>query len=251
MAFEGGTIPVLGLSGQQLVQQLTGSALQSVPLGQGPFGSLAAGGASALLNIGLSSVAGAQASQQLGFDLNAGTTFLQSQVTPFLTSTVSNLVSTEINESLSSLGPLGTTLGTLGGQLASSAAISLVNGIFGTDIGGGLGGLLGGGGTGGAAAAATRAFPGGGAEPAASYDGSVYSLGPGGPDVVFSIRPASGTTPQAAGLAEVTNGQATAVSVASTSLTNASQLKDAAIGAAKTQIMTITGTPLAIPENAA
>lgn len=250
MAFEGGTIPVLGFSGQQLVQQLTGSALQSVPLGQGPFGSLAAGGASALLNIGLSSVAGTQASQQLGFDLNAGTTFLQSQVTPFLTSTVSNLVSTEINESLSSLGPLGTTLGTLGGQLASSAAISLVNGIFGTDIGGGLGGLLGGG-TGGAAAAATRAFPGGGTEPAASYDGSVYSLGPGGPDVVFSIRPASGTTPQASGLAEVVNGKATAVSVASTSLTNAAQLKSAAVGAAKKQIMTITGTPLAIQENAA
>ena len=251
MAFEGGRIPVLGLSGQQLAQQLTGSAVQSLPAGYQPYAGLAAGGASALLNVGLSAAVGTQAAAQLGFDLNVGQTFLQSQVTPFLSSTVSNLVSSQISQSLNNLGPVGSTLGTLGGQLASSAATSLVNGIFGTDIGGGLGDLFGGSGDSTATGGASRAFPGAGAEPAASYGGSVYNLGPSGPDVVFSIQPASGTTPQESGLSQLTSGNSTGVSVASSTLTNASELQNAAVNAAKTQIMTNTGTPVAVPDNVA
>jgi hypothetical protein len=222
MAFEGGQIPVVGMSGQQLVQQLTGSALQSVPLGYGPYGGLAAGGAEVLLNVGISSVLGQEVAGGSGFDLSSGTTFLASQVTPFLSSTVSNLVSNEISGSLRSLGPLGNTLGDLGGRLATSAATSVVNGLFGTSIGGGLGSLFGGAGRNPAnAGGPTRAFPGAGAEPTANYGGSVYNLGPGGPDVVFTIRGAASSTPQNFGLSEVFSGRNTSTSMALNQVSNA------------------------------
>lgn len=233
MAFEGGQIPVLGLSGQQLVQQVAGSALQSVPLGYSPFGGLAAGGAEVLLNVGLSSVLGQQAAGELGFNLDSGATFLASQVTPFLSSTVANLASTEISRSLSSLGPLGSTLGTLGGSLASAAATSIVNGLFGTSIGGGLGSLFGGGGVAAETGGASKAFPGAGAEPKANYGRFVYNPGTNGPDVVFSIQSAASSTPQAAGLFEVVAGGLSGVTVPTTTPTNAAPVLNTAVNNVK------------------
>lgn len=202
MAFEGGKIPVLGLSGQQLVQQLTTSTIQNYSRGYESTAALAAGGANVLLNVGLSAALGQQAAGQLGFNLNSGTTFLASQVQPFLSSTVSNLVNNEISSSLNSLSFLGTSVGAIAGQAASNAATSLVNGIFGTNIGGGFGSAV----TGGVAQGATRSFPGAGNEPKATYGGSVYNMGQGGPDVVFTIRPASSMTPQTSGILQLASG---------------------------------------------
>jgi hypothetical protein len=221
MAFEGGQIPVLGLSGQQFTQQISGSALQSVPLGYSTYGGLAAGGTGVLLNVGLSSALGQEVSEDLGFSLDSGTTFLASQVTPFLPSTVSSLVNSQVSASLKSLGPLGSTIGEVGGDLASAAAISVVNGLFGTSIGGGIRSLLGGSGENPTdVGAPSRSFPGSGFEPAANYGGSVYNLGPGGPDVVFTIQSAAASTPQSVGLSEVFSGRNTPTNMALDQVSN-------------------------------
>ena len=122
-----------------------------------------------------------------------------------------------IDQQIISSGALG-PFGPLVGGLAQNAAGVLTQGVSGLLSGqglsgfGGLAGLFGGGGTTATASAPnntpSRAFPGAGDEPHgdtdADYGGFVYNMGNGGPDVIFSIKPAT-TQAMANGVSELAN----------------------------------------------
>lgn len=88
----------------------------------------------------------------------------QSAINSYLIGSIAN------SQALSPLGPLATNLTTIASQ-------SLIGNLF--------GGLLGG-----SASSSNRWFPGAGDEPDAFYNGSLYTGGPAGSDVVFSIKSA-------------------------------------------------------------
>jgi hypothetical protein len=213
MAFTGGPIPFIGVS----TSDLTTNAL------------------SPILNVGLSQVLGGEISAMSGANLFSGLNFLKSQITPLITTNLSQSLNQTVQRSLSSVGPLGPVLSQSANQLASQAGITLTN----------LVGGFGGGGQG-----FSKAFPGAGDEPAANYGDSVYTLGTNGPDVVFSIVLANNGA-QENGLQSLTGqGGSIPISVNSNTVTNAAQLKNVAINNAKMTIMTEQGTALGgIPEN--
>lgn len=111
-----------------------------------------------------------------------GDTLLQSIVTPGITTQgavgLNQIITNNIVNS-KALGPFGPLVGNLLQEGVNFLAGTAINSVFG---GSGRGGLF---------------FPGAGGEgeEEANYQGSTYSLGLGGPDVVFSIAPA--TTPAA------------------------------------------------------
>ena len=244
MAFEGGKIPLIGLTPSQLAYQVGAAGISQLPTGSGPFAGLAAGGANILLNVALPQNTGEQVAGQSGADLSSGQNILQTQLQPLLSSTLSSVVNTQISNSLASAGPFGA----LGASLAQAAAGSIINSatnaVFGSLFGGGSATSAIAGGDYSSvfadsasplfgdqsivgdlantqnAAGATRSFPGAGAEATANYGGSTYSLGSGGPDVVFSIQSASEATPQSGGLSQILSGQSTPVSMALNSASN-------------------------------
>jgi hypothetical protein len=191
MAYSG-RISFLSIPGGQLTNATGQAVAQALPDSVGPLLSgsvnqLAGAAAETVLNVGLSSLLGPATSKQFGIPLNAGQNFLQSQVTPFLTSTLAQGVNLSITDSLKGAGPLAPILGNLAGQVVSGLGQSLLDGLN-------LGGNNAGGAGAGAGGGSSRAYPGAGGEGEgeADYgDGGAYSLGTGGPDVVFSIRPAS------------------------------------------------------------
>ena len=260
MAFEGGKIPLIGLTPSQLAYQVGAAGISQLPTGSGPFAGLAAGGANILLNVALPQNTGEQVAGQSGADLSSGQNILQTQLQPLLSSTLSSVVNTQISNSLASAGPFGA----LGASLAQAAAGSIINSatnaVFGSLFGGGsrsgeqdplssllddngdlaalddelafFGGDLSPAGAG-SATTGTRSFPGAGAEPAASYGGSTFGLGSGGPDVIFSIQSASNSTPQSAGVAQVVQGAATGVTVPTTTPTNAAPVVNTPVNKVK------------------
>jgi hypothetical protein len=198
MAFSG-AIPLIGIPGSAITGAAGQGVAQSLSSNFVPFvgsslNQVAGSAASAVLNIGISQALGTKIAGQSGFDLTAGKNFLASQVTPFLTNTLADGVNTSVTNALKGAGPLAPVLGNLAGQAASNLAQSALKGL-GINIPG-LGGGVGGG-----TGAGTQRFPGAGAEgeAPANYGGSAYTLGQGGPDVKFAIRPAN-TGPQAFGL---------------------------------------------------
>lgn len=202
MAFTGGAIPLIGIPGTAITgaarQAVSQNLSSSVPYFGNSLAQIAGSATEAILNVGISQVLGTEVAGQSGFDLTAGQNFLQSQITPFLTNTLSTGVNTFISNSLSNAGPLAPILGNVAGQVVSNLAQSLLPGL-----GGAVGGALGGGGTTGA----SQRFPGAGAEgeEPANYSGKAYTLGTGGPDVKFSIRPAN-SGPQSFGLDSALSG---------------------------------------------
>lgn len=192
--FTGGVIPTINVSSNTLLNQAT----------TGIAGNLA----DTTLSVALSPVLGAELSNSLGLDPNA-TLDLGQVVSNGVVGVGQTYLNQVINEEIVNSDALG-PFGPLVGGLAQNAASALTQGISGLLTGQGLSGF----GAGGQATASapnnvpSQAFPGAGDEPygdaEAQYEGNVYNLGSGGPDVTFSIKLAT-TGAAAAGLSEIAN----------------------------------------------
>jgi len=242
--FPNGKIPLIGVNAQDLINPLAeagasyvkgqaGQALSQVFQGSGRSFLGSAGQTLVttvgqnILNVGLKAILRDNIQSISGVDLSSGQTILASVITPSITSALSDSVNSSISTALKSAGPFGPVLS----QVATTAAGGLLNSITGAL---GLGG--------GAAAAGgeaakeadtgpSRRFPGAGEEPKADYDdGGVYSLGSGGPDVVFSLQPANVGT-QLFGLVQQTNIPKSATTQAVNQLSNVTNNTGAAFKA--------------------
>jgi len=234
--------PVLGagiyLAGDSLRQALpqTGNAVVDSALGE-----LTEGATSAILNVGLGTLLGAEVAGQTGLDLTAGKTFLQSQLGPLLSNTTSALVTSALDDALEDAGPIGPVLSSLAGSLTSNITSSIVSGIFGPPGGGGAAAAGAGAGSG-----ASQPYPGAGGDGEGTADyggGNAYALGSGGPDVVFSIRPASSPS-QIEAAAAANNVPTTAVKVPANSFTGIPPNKvfqDAKAAANISSVSSVTG----------
>jgi len=182
------------------------------------------------INIALSQQLGSQVSLLSGLSLYSGDNYLRTQILPLVTGQLQSEINSQIGNSLGTAGDLAPVL-----SKAALSAIPVPQLTAALSASQGF----------------TRAFPGAGDEPAANYGGYVYNLGPNGPDVIFSIVPANSGA-QTAGQNSLF-GQAGSIppTVASNQLTNAAELRNAAVNAAKNQIMTEKGTPVSIPGDVA
>jgi hypothetical protein len=244
MAFAG-KIPFIGIPGNTITNVAGQAVAQALPSTFVPFvgsslNQVAGAATQTVLNIGLSSALGAATSKQFGIPLNAGQNFLASQVTPFLTNTLAQGVNVSVTNALKGAGPLAPVLGNLVGQAVSGLAQTALGNL-------GIPGLGGGGGAGaGAGSGASQAYPGAGGdgEGAADYGGGgAYALGSGGPDVVFSIRPASSPS-QIEAAAAAANTPTAAITVTANSFTGIPSNKvfqDAKAAANISSVSSVTG----------
>lgn len=171
--FLGGALPILSVSAAVLSNNFRNSFTDQV-INTG-------------LGVALSPTLGAKLSQSLGLNTTSGTNplaGLASQGLGITQQTINQFVGNAVSQSgiagpFANLLTRATQLGvrTLGQNVSS--LLSSAN-----------------------ASGADRAFPGAGDEPDANYQGSAYSIN-GGPDVVFSILPAT-TTAQFDGFAQIT-----------------------------------------------
>jgi hypothetical protein len=213
MAFEGGNINVLGITPAFLTALGTQTSQTGVTQGlgqvwQGAGQSFAGSAGQALagnlagsaVNIALNSLLGTQVVGPQGLKLDSGANLLASTITPYVTSQLAAGINQNIQQSLSSAGPFGPALSTLGTGLVNQISQGITNSIFGaTDT-----------------ATNYKMFPGGGGEGASDYGGVAYTL----TDVVFTLRPAN-RGPQQDGLAKATNTPTSATTLASNQLTSA------------------------------
>jgi hypothetical protein len=202
--FEGGKIPLIGVTPQDLVNPLTQAATSTLFQGSGKSflgragQTLVTAVGQNILNVGLSKALNSNIINTSGVDLSSGQTFLASVITPSITSGVSNLMNQGISNALQSAGPFGPVLS----QIATTATGGLLNSLTGAL---GLGGGAGAGAGAEAGSGPSRRFPGAGDEPQADYSGGgAYTLGPNGPDVVFTLQPAN-QGPQLFGQDELTS----------------------------------------------
>lgn len=218
--FTGGSIPTIRVSNNTLIDSaVTGIA-----------GNLAETG----ISVALSPVLGAELSNQLGLDPNASFGNLGGIISNGVVSSGEQYLNQIVNEQIVNSKALG-PFGPLVGGIAQNAVSALSQGVSGLLSGqglsgfGGLAGLFGGGGGTATTASApnntpSRAFPGAGDEPygdaEADYGGNVYNMGSGGPDVVFSIKPAMAQA-AAQGASELANPLVGAVTGAPVSLNGA------------------------------
>jgi hypothetical protein len=199
--FEGGKIPVIGVTPQFLgntigqgLTQITQAQISNV-VGQAFQGSgnsflggagqtIVSNTATNALMFGLSSVLGEEIAGQSGLNLTNGQDFLASVITPSIGPLLSAGINQTISNSLESAGPFGPVLSSIGSSLVSTTVSNL--------FGGNRGGVTLGEG-GGLPAGPSRRFPGASSnDPEADYSGGgAYTLGPLGPDVVFSLQPAN------------------------------------------------------------
>lgn len=213
MAFQGGAIPMLGITPEFVAGLATQTASSGVPqlLGQvwkgsgqtfyGKAGQALAGGLSAsAINIGLNSLLGTQVAGPQGFSLTSGNNILASVITPYVSSTVAAGINQQIEQSLSTAGPFGTILSDFSTGLVNQAFGGIANEIF-SNVNLGQGTNF-------------KMFPGGGGEPPANYEGSSYTLS----DVVFSIQPAN-QGPQAFGTSSALDFPTTKTTLPSTNFT--------------------------------
>lgn len=185
MAFSG-IIPTFQVSSNSQINNLVGGLVDNV-----------AGG---LVNVALSSTMGQQLSKTLGFAPTAPQDFLGSIVTPALQGLGSQVITGAITDTIlnsKALGPAGPLVAELASQVAGNAFNSLTGGLLGAI---GLGGAAGG------ENVPTRYFPGAGDEEDANYGGYLFTPGPVGPDIVFSIKPANSTAASEASAQVAGNG---------------------------------------------
>jgi hypothetical protein len=122
--------------------------------------------------------------------LSDGQNFLASVITPSVTSAISTEINSTISDALGSAGPFGPVLSSVATGLADVAFDGIL-GALGFGGGGGFGGGL--------DAGPSQRYPGASeSDPPANYGGVAWSTGSGGPDVVFSLRPAN-SGPQLSG----------------------------------------------------
>jgi|GEM_PF-3283134 len=196
--FEGGRIPTVGVTPQFIGNTTLNSALRST-LGQaasigvnqvfqgsgqsllaGPGQAVATVLAENVVNIGLNSLLGSDISSVSGVDLASGQNFLAPTLTSSLTPLLASAVNDSLQTTLASAGPFGSVF--------SNLSAGLVGSLFSNPFGGAaqVGGELE------ADTRPSQRFPGARDEPSAVYGGgSSYTLGNGGPDVVFSLQPAN------------------------------------------------------------
>jgi hypothetical protein len=161
----------------------------------GTFASSALGGALDIgLGVAVNQVLGANVATRLGLNPAGSSNFLGSILSPGLIDTgvtgLSQVIGTSISNS-NALGPLGPIAGGLAQSIVSNLGSDLINSLFGKPLAGG---------------APSVYFPGAGGEAEgegqANYGGApdkggilqgnqAYTLGTGGPDVVFSITSAT------------------------------------------------------------
>lgn len=203
MASEGGKIPLIGLTVQELGNTLLNTAGAAAVdyagtqldnyVGQvfqgsgqsflaGPGQAILSNSASTLFNVGLSAVLGEKIAGSFGVDLTAGENILGSILTPQITGSISELINTSIQDTLNSAGPFGQAFSGVATDLATGAFNSLLDSIGLGPETPALGAAN--------AKVGDRNFPGGGGEPPADYaGGGAYTAGPVGGDVIFSLQP--------------------------------------------------------------
>ena len=229
MAFEGGRLSVLGISGSYLTGLATQTASSGVSqalgqvwqgAGQSFFGSAgqALGGALAgsAVNIALNSAFGTNVSGPQGLKLDSGANILASTITPYVTGAVAGGINQQIQKSLKNAGPFGPLLSNVGTQLVNQAANSLTNAITGaTTPGSGLN---------------IKMYPGGGGpgETEANYGGKAFTLN----DVVFTLERATGRV-QATGEEQTTSLPKSLTTVAIDQFTSAPPIANKAINSIK------------------
>jgi hypothetical protein len=207
--FEGGPIPLLGITPQVLSNVVGSGATQinqnqiGTLIGQtfqgsgrsfsaGPGQTVLSRAGANILNVGLSSTLGQQITGASGLSLTSGQPYLASNITPSITSVLSTAINDSIAVALNTGGPFGTTLS----SLQPGATSFLLNNLSAGDSisnGGGVG--------------TNRRYPGASEDdPPANYGGNAYTLGPVGGDVVFSLQPAN-QGPQLQGLDALANSK--------------------------------------------
>jgi hypothetical protein len=173
--FSGGALPVVTVTSNVLVNQYV-NRLANDAVNTG-------------LGVVLSPVLGANLSRVLGLSTASGTNQFADLVTGSVLGLGQQAVNDFIGNAIANSGIPGPLSGLLTdvSRLGVDALAGSLSGLFSSGSGGG--------------GAAERAFPGAGNEPDAQYQGSAYAIG-AGPDVVFSIRPATSTA-QFDGLAQI------------------------------------------------
>jgi hypothetical protein len=173
--FSGGALPVVTVTSNVLVNQYV-NRLANDAVNTG-------------LGVVLSPVLGADLSRVLGLSTASGTNQFADLVTGSVLGLGQQAVNDFIGNAIANSGIPGPLSGLLTdvSRLGVDALAGSLSGLFSSGSGGG--------------GAAERAFPGAGNEPDAQYQGSAYAIG-AGPDVVFSIRPATSTA-QFDGLAQI------------------------------------------------
>jgi hypothetical protein len=164
--FIGGLLPTFPLSSNGLVNSLGNLAIQNVT--------------GVVANVALGPETSAKVSGFLGLGPTALDNVAGSIITPGLVSAGQQVIGNFLSDQLvssgileSAAGPLASSLSTLLQEGVNNLAGDLLSGL-----------------TGGGNSDPSRWFPGAGDEPDADYGGSVYTGGPIGPDVVFSIASA-------------------------------------------------------------
>lgn len=168
-----------------------------------------------LLGVAVSQVFGANFASSLGLNPNLTSSFLANTLSPGLITTgvsgLSQVIGTSISDS-KALGPLGPLVGGLTQSVVSSLGTDLTNSLFG----------------GAPASRASQYFPGGGGEAEGEYPAdystvdsngrktvsTAYTLGNGGPDVIFSITSAQAAVKKEEELQKASAEAATGTGVA-------------------------------------
>jgi hypothetical protein len=174
MAFSG-LIDTFQVSSNSNINNLTGGLVNNALRG--------------VVNVAVSPVMSGQLSKTLGFPpVPTPGNLLRSIVTPGLLDLGNQTITDAITSSLINSKALSPA-----GPLVADLASQVVGGAFNSLTGGLLSSLLPGSSLAGAVSEPTRYFPGAGGEEDANYGGYAFTPGPVGPDVVFSIKPASST----------------------------------------------------------
>jgi hypothetical protein len=188
-AFIGGKLPVVTLNSQNLSSAATtaisNAAGQTLFQGFGNNSFVATTGQAiasnltgALINVALNPGLGQTISGTSGIDLFNGDQLLATAITPFVSSQLAGLANQQIQQSLTDAGPFAQNLFN---QISPFTNSLLTQAIPGATPQGASDQRNG----------PSRSWPGAGDEPDADYQGYVWNLGGGGPDVVFSIQPAN------------------------------------------------------------
>ena len=164
--FFGGVIPTLRVSSSSVANALATGVAQNL--------------ADTAINVALGSVLPAEISSFLGVSPASFDNVLGSVVAPGLISAGQTAITNYIDGAIlnsGALGPLGPLASALTTSAVNSLSGSLLNAVSGFNVGG-------------SGSQSNRWFPGAGDEPDAYYNGNLFTGGPSGYDVVFSIKSA-------------------------------------------------------------
>jgi len=166
--FISGVIPTVPISKSAVTNSIANGLIQNLAT---PI--IGAG-----INVALGASTGAQATSFLGIPPSSFNNIAGSVLTPGLVRGGQEVLGNFLNDQLVNSGALGPF-----GPLVSGLAQGVVSNLAGNLLGGIFGGSF-------TNSNPNQWFPGAGNEPDADYGGRLYTPGPNGPDVVFSIKSA-------------------------------------------------------------